>query len=104
MNMQLPTRLNRFKNAEYSVSAAILLLFLTLFSVFGLTSPAHADFKVCNDTKTLTGVAIGYRNKSDWVMEGWWRIPAGVCASVIEGDLAARYFYLYAEDADAGGQ
>ena len=68
------------------------------------TSPAHADFTVCNDTKSLTGVAIGYRDDKDWVMEGWWRIPAGVCAALIEGELSSRYFYLYAEDADTGGQ
>lgn len=67
-------------------------------------SPAMADFKICNDTKSLTGVAIGYRAKSQWMMEGWWRVPAGVCASLIEGPLSSRYFYIYAEDADSGGQ
>jgi len=67
-------------------------------------APAFADFKICNDTKSLTGVAIGYRTKSKWMMEGWWRVPAGVCASVIEGPLSSRYFYIYAEDADTGGQ
>ncbi len=86
------------------MSAAIVSIFLASFSMIGLTTPAHADFKVCNDTKSLTGVAIGYRNNSDWIMEGWWRIPSGVCASVIEGDLSSRYFYLYAEDAETGGQ
>ena len=69
-----------------------------------LASPAHADIKVCNDTKNLVGVAIGYRDKGNWMMEGWWRIPANVCASVVEGDLNSRYYYLYAEDATSGGQ
>ena len=84
----------------YSLVFAATVLGSTVF----LPSKALADFKVCNDTESLTGVAIGYRETSGWVMEGWWRIPAGVCASLIEGDLSSRYFYLYAEDADTGGQ
>ncbi|MFD0915463.1 DUF1036 domain-containing protein [Pseudahrensia aquimaris] len=68
------------------------------------TAPALADLKVCNDTKSMTGVAIGYRNTDGWVMEGWWRVPSGVCATVIEGALSSRYFYIYAENADTGGQ
>ena len=68
------------------------------------STEARADLQVCNDTDSLTGVAIGYRGADDWVMEGWWRIPKGVCASLIEGDLASRYFYLFAEDAETGEQ
>lgn len=71
--------------------------------IFGLSlttsAPSYADFKVCNDTKNLVGVAIGYRGKRNWVMEGWWRIPANVCATVRPGNLKSRYFYLFAEDA-----
>jgi len=82
----------------------LCLALVGLFSTVSFVPQARADLKVCNDTKSLTGVAIGYRAKDDWTMEGWWRIPAGVCASLIEGDLSARYFYVYAEDADTGGQ
>ena len=98
---------NVSNHAKTAISCGFtgVLFFLSIVTaIFGSTSSALADFKVCNDTKNLTGAAIGYRNKSDWVMEGWWRIPAGVCASVIEGDLSSRYFYLDAEDADTGGQ
>jgi len=84
----------------------VLACFTLLAQIFTTLTPssARADFKVCNDTKSLTGVAIAYREQSGWIMEGWWRIPAGVCASLIEDDLSSRYFYLYAEDADTGGQ
>ena len=99
---------NRFKLAIKSATSLFMTWILaTLAAVFiNVASPQHAlaDLKVCNDTKSLTGVAIGYRGDKDWVMEGWWRIPAGVCAPLIEGDLTSRYFYLYAEDADTGGQ
>ena len=104
MSCDKNTDFNRFKAMLHSIGwfpavAAVIGLFMT-FSV----TPAHADLKVCNDTKSLTGVAIGYRAKEDWIMEGWWRIPSGVCASLLEGELASRYFYIYAEDADTGGQ
>ena len=65
---------------------------------------ANADLKVCNDTDNPTGIAIGYKGDNDWVSEGWWQIPEGVCASVVEGELTARYYYLHAEDSDTGGQ
>ncbi len=73
---------------------------------FTLAAPgaAHADFRVCNGTQNLVGVAIGYRATEGWVTEGWWQIPATTCATLIEGELQSRYYYLYAEDAARGGR
>ena len=88
------------KRAQLAVCAGI---FATAFSALA-PSAAHADMKVCNDTKSITGIAIGYRVQKNWVMEGWLHVPEGVCATVIEGELKSRYFYIYAEDADTGGQ
>ncbi|WP_274630545.1 DUF1036 domain-containing protein [Arvimicrobium flavum] len=68
------------------------------------TNAAHADFRVCNGTQSLVGVAIGYRAKAGWVSEGWWHIAASSCKTLIEGPLSSRYFYLYAEDAEKGGR
>ena len=65
---------------------------------------ARADFRVCNGTQNLVGVAIGYRSDEGWVSEGWWQISATSCATLIEGPLASRYYYLYAEDAAKGGR
>jgi uncharacterized membrane protein len=65
---------------------------------------AHADFRVCNGTQNLVGVAIGYRAKDGWNTEGWWQVPASTCATLIEGELQSRYYYLYAEDAARGGR
>lgn len=67
-------------------------------------TPAHADFRVCNATQNLVGVAIGYRGEAGWVTEGWWHVKGSSCATLIEGPLAARYYYLYAEDAERGGR
>lgn len=82
-----------------------LPLFLSLLALpLAMSVEAWANFTVCNDTDNLTGVAIGYKTEGNWITEGWWRIPPGVCAPLIEGDLASRYFYLFAEDAETGGQ
>ena len=67
-----------------------------------MASPALADFRVCNGTQNLVGVAIGYRAKDGWNTEGWWQVPASTCATLIEGELQSRYYYLYAEDAARG--
>jgi len=67
-------------------------------------APAHADFRICNDTKSLVGVALGYRREGKWLSEGWFQVPAESCNSLIEGDLNSRFYYIYAEDADSGGQ
>ncbi|WP_102961172.1 DUF1036 domain-containing protein [Mangrovicella endophytica] len=67
-------------------------------------TPARADFRVCNGTQSLIGVAIGYRADAGWTTEGWWRIPATTCKSIIDGALSSRYYYLYAEDAEGQGR
>ena len=66
--------------------------------------PALADFRVCNTTQNLVGVAIGYRAEAGWVTEGWWHIEGASCKTLIEGRLSSRFYYLYAEDAERGGR
>jgi len=74
------------------------------FLALSVADEARADFRVCNGTQNLVGVAIGYRAKEGWVTEGWWQVPATTCATLIEGELQSRYYYLYAEDAARGGR
>lgn len=68
------------------------------------SSTAFADFRVCNATQSLVGVAIGYRVKTGWTTEGWWHVNASSCKTLIEGPLSSRYYYIYAEDAERGGR
>jgi len=68
------------------------------------TDVARADFRVCNATQNLVGVAIGYRAESGWITEGWWHVEGSNCKTLIEGPLSSRYYYLYAEDAERGGR
>lgn len=81
-----------------------LLICLGLAGAALGSTPALADFRVCNATQTLVGVAIGYRAQDGWKTEGWWNIEASTCQTLIQGALASRYYYLYAEDAERGGR
>ena len=67
--------------------------------------PATADFRVCNNTSSRVGVAIGYKDKDGWATEGWWNLPSrSGCEVVLRGTLASRYYYIYAVDYDRGGE
>lgn len=88
---------------HHSLSVGLFAVAAIIGSLAWAT-PAQADFRVCNGTQNLVGVAIGYRAKEGWISEGWWQIPATQCATLIEGQLQSRYYYLYAEDAARGGR
>lgn len=66
--------------------------------VGSLASPAKADLKICNMTKSRIGVVIGYRSSGGWVTEGWWNVDANSCTDILKGKLTARYYYVHAED------
>jgi uncharacterized membrane protein len=83
---------------------ATTLVSIMIWLLFADIPIARADFRMCNDTKSLVGVALGYRESEQWITEGWWQIPSDTCSSLVEGNLASRFFYIYAEDADHGGQ
>jgi uncharacterized membrane protein len=105
----LPSGLNDAGRDSTMPRRALRLAALTLAGMTSLlvcmhAEPARADFRLCNDTKSLVGVALGYRQNGKWMTEGWWQVPGETCSSLIEGDLNSRYYYLYAEDADRGGQ
>ncbi len=97
------------KSSHFSLFRSFSLMqAVALVAAFGTpmfaAGAAHADFRVCNGTQNLVGVAIGYRAQEGWTTEGWWQVPASTCATLIEGELQSRYYYLYAEDAARGGR
>jgi uncharacterized membrane protein len=77
---------------------ALLGVFTALFVGIGA---AHADLRVCNKTKYLINLAVGYSAGSDFATEGWWTVTPGSCATPVRGALTGRYVYLYATDIDA---
>ncbi|MEX6508580.1 DUF1036 domain-containing protein [Jiella sp. M17.18] len=92
------------RRLQGAAMAATLAAGVTFLAAPFTALAARADFRVCNGTQSLVGVAIGYRAEAGWTTEGWWRIPATTCKSIIEGPLSSRYYYLYAEDADGKGR
>ena len=67
-------------------------------------SPAAADFRLCNNTGSRVGVAVGYKDADGWTTEGWWNLPSRTCETILKGNLVARYYYVYAIDYDHGGE
>jgi uncharacterized membrane protein len=68
-----------------------------------VASPAQADLKLCNNTASRVGVAIGYKDKEGWASEGWWTAEPQKCLTLLKGTLIARYYYVYAVDYEKGG-
>ena len=68
------------------------------------TTQAAADFRICNVTKSRVGIALGYKDGEGWATEGWWNLTAGNCETLLRGNLAARFYYIYAVDYDRGGE
>src|SRR5579872_469774 len=83
--------------ALFAFAAALLFLGAT-------TEPAAADFRLCNNTASRVGVAIGYKDAEGWTTEGWWNLPSHTCETILKGNLVARFYYVYAIDYDRGGE
>jgi uncharacterized membrane protein len=67
-------------------------------------TPAAADFRLCNNTGSRIGIAIGYKEAEGWTTEGWWNLAARSCETLVKGQLVARFYYVYAVDYDRGGE
>ena len=76
---------------------AVLAFVLSLLA----SHSASAEFRVCNKTKYLLNVAVGYLAGADFATEGWWSVTPNSCATPIREALPGRYAYLYATDVDA---
>ncbi len=78
------------------------LLTLALLSLWN--SSAVADFRLCNNTSSRVGIALGYKDAEGWTTEGWWNVSSRSCETLLKGALVARYYYIYALDYDRGGE
>src|SRR4051812_2201705 len=82
-----------------SAFAALVLMLCT-----GWAGTAAADFRLCNNTGSRVGIAIGYKDSDGWTTEGWWNLAARSCETLVKGQLVARFYYIYAVDYDRGGE
>ena len=96
--------INFFNRIKVLIATSLLAMLMSIVSPTFDIPPAHADFRICNDTKSLVGAALGYQKEETWISEGWFQLQAESCASLVEGDLSSQFYYIYAEDSDRGGQ
>ena len=68
------------------------------------SSSAAADFRLCNNTSSRVGIALGYKDAEGWTTEGWWNVSSRTCETLLRGTLVARFYYIYALDYDRGGE
>ncbi len=87
-----------------TAAGALILGATATFALLASAGPAAADFRLCNNTTSRVGVAVGYKDAQGWTTEGWWNLPARTCETVLKGNLVARYYYVYAIDYDRGGE
>jgi uncharacterized membrane protein len=82
-----------------SLLSAFVLVILCLWN-----NPAAADFRLCNNTASRVGIALGYKDAEGWTTEGWWNVSSRSCETLLKGALVARFYYIYALDYDRGGE
>jgi len=49
------------------------------FALTVFATPAAADFRLCNNTGSRVGIALGYKDADGWTTEGWWNLSARTC-------------------------
>jgi uncharacterized membrane protein len=85
-------------------SRIISLALLAMAGLLASAMPAAADFRLCNNTSSRVGIAVGYKDKDGWTTEGWWNLASRSCETLLRGTLVARFYYIYAVDYDRGGE
>jgi uncharacterized membrane protein len=91
------------KSFRRTCLAGLLPMLALALSCFW-TAPAKADFRLCNNTSSRVGIALGYKDADGWTTEGWWNVSSRACETLLRGTLVARYYYIYALDYDRGGE
>lgn len=93
------------RSHPHSLRAPASLLSLLVLAVgFLWNGSAAADFRLCNNTSSRVGIALGYKDADGWTTEGWWNVSSRSCETLLRGTLVARYYYIYALDYDRGGE
>jgi len=91
--------------ARHRPSSGVSLLFALVLVILCLwNNPAAADFRLCNNTSSRVGIALGYKDAEGWTTEGWWNVSSRSCETLLKGALVARFYYIYALDYDRGGE
>src|SRR6202453_799639 len=87
------------KRFRAALTPALLFVLVCLWN-----GSAAADFRLCNNTSSRVGIALGYKDAEGWTTEGWWNVSSRTCETLLRGTLVARFYYIYALDYDRGGE
>src|SRR5688572_28620444 len=99
MRASSETSPSRPRRRQLQLAAAMVVALAALWA-----APAHADFRLCNNTGSRVGIALGYKDAEGWTTEGWWNVSSKSCETLLRGTLVARFYYFYAIDYDRGGE
>src|ERR1700760_4873174 len=99
----IPTDSHRPNRFAARVTAGLMPA-LAFAMLFLWNSSAAADFRLCNNTPSRVGIALGYKDAEGWTTEGWWNVSSRRCETLLKGALVARFYYIYALDYDRGGE
>ena len=80
------------------------LFYGALLIISLIPATAAADFRLCNNTTSRVGIALGDKENEGWTTEGWWNLSPRSCETLMRGPLVARYYYIYALDYDRSGE
>src|SRR4051812_12124567 len=87
------------RSARVCIGSALVAAAVTL-----VPTAASADFRLCNNTTSRVGIALGYKENEGWTTEGWWNLTPRSCETLMRGALVARFYYIYAVDYDRSGE
>jgi uncharacterized membrane protein len=96
-----------FENQSPVLRRSLIAGLLPALALAGMclwSNPAAADFRLCNNTSSRVGIALGYKDAEGWTTEGWWNVSSRACETLLRGTLVARFYYIYALDYDRGGE
>src|SRR5262249_16672771 len=102
--MKFRLTISRHGRARVAGRLALPAILLTLGFNLRCARHAAADFRLCNNTPSRVGIAVGYKDGDGWTTEGWWNLSSRSCETLLRGTLVARFYYIYAIDYDRGGE
>jgi len=82
--------------AQFRALLRGILPLLAFAGIAAYAPPAKAAMSFCNRTEYALDAALGFRNGTAWMSQGWWRIEPGACAKVMSGHLTERFYFYYA--------
>ncbi len=82
--------------SNWSPLAPVFSLLLAVLGLAGLTSPARAEFSLCNSTSYVVRAAVAFKGATDFVSAGWFTINPGACRAVIDKPLTESTYYIHA--------